>query len=80
MTEPQRDLADFCEWWPEDTRCPCYAQASFVLVRPSGETLGFTCTAHVPAWAGQVRGRYLVLERAEWEARGRGYRGRMLGG
>lgn len=64
----------------EGTRRPCYAPASLVLVRPSGATLGFTCTEHAPAWAGGIHGKYLVLERDEWEARGRGYRGRMLGG
>ena len=80
MTASQRDLADYCELWPEGTRRPCYAQASFVLVRPSGETLRFSCAEHLPAWAARVRGQYAVLERDEWEARGRGYRGRTLGG
>ena len=47
---------------------------------PSGQTVGFTCAAHAPAWAGRICGRYLVLERAEWEARGAGYRGVELGG
>jgi hypothetical protein len=28
-----------------------------------------------PAWAIRIQDRYLVLERDEWEARGRGYRG-----
>jgi hypothetical protein len=79
MNPAQRDFADYCEWWPEGTRRPCYAPASLVLVRPSGETLRFTCAEHAPAWAGRVQGRYLLLERAEWEARGRGYRGVMLG-
>jgi hypothetical protein len=58
---------------------PCYAPASLVLVRPSGETLRF-CAEHLPAWAARVRGQYTVLERDEWEALGCGYRGRMLGG
>jgi hypothetical protein len=80
MIAPQRDLADYCAWWLEDISRPCYAQASLVLVRPSGETLTFTCAEHAPMWAGHIRGRYLVLERAEWGARGCGYRGRMLGG
>jgi len=80
MTTPQRELADFCEWLADGTRRPCYAQASFVLVRPGGQTLRFTCAEHAPAWASRVQGRYLVLERDEWEARGGGYRGRMLGG
>ena len=40
----------------------------------------FTCAEHAPAWASQIRGRYLVLERAEWEMSGRGYRGVELGG
>ena len=80
MTNPQSDLADFCQWWPEGTRRPCYASASLVLVRPTGATLGFTCAEHLPAWVSQVHGRYLVLERDEWEARGGGYRGTALGG
>jgi hypothetical protein len=46
----------------------------------SGETLRFSCAEHREAWAGRIRGRYLVLERDEWEARGAGYRGPMLGG
>jgi hypothetical protein len=79
MTQPQRELADYCEWWLEDIRRPCHAPASLVLVRPSGETLGFTCAEHAPAWAGRIQGRYLMLDRAEWEARGSGYRGMMLG-
>jgi hypothetical protein len=80
VTHQQRELADFCEWWPEGQPRPCYAPASLVLVRPSGETLGFTCAEHAPAWANRIQGRYDVLERDEWEARGRGYRGGMLGG
>jgi hypothetical protein len=51
-----------------------------VIVRPSGETLSFSCGAHREAWAGRIGGAYLVLERAEWEAAGAGYRGKMLGG
>ena len=78
-TERQRTLADYCQWWPDGTCRPCYASASFVLACPSGETLGFTCAEHAPAWAGRIQGRYLVLECAEWEARGRGYRGVALG-
>jgi len=46
----------------------------------SGHTLRFTCAGHAPAWAGCIHGRYLVLERKEWEARGAGYRGLQLGG
>ena len=80
MTAPHRDLADYCEWFLEGTHCPCYAQASLVLVRATGETLRFTCAEHAPAWASRIQGRYLVLERDEWEARGAGYRGKMLGG
>jgi hypothetical protein len=49
-------------------------------VRPSGEALRFTCAEHLAAWATRIDGRYLVLERAEWEARGKGFRGTMLGG
>ena len=59
---------------------PCYALASLVLVRPNGETLDFSCAEHRKAWAARIRGPYLVLERDEWEARGAGYRGVMLGG
>jgi len=51
-----------------------------VFVRPNGEDLRFSCADHIPAWASRIQGRYLVLERDEWEARGRGYRGAMLGG
>jgi hypothetical protein len=78
-TEPSRELADFCEYLPDGSRRPCYAPAALVLVRPSGETLGFSCGAHLTGWAGRIRGAYLVLERDEWEARGAGYRGPMLG-
>ena len=80
MTEAQRSLADYCQWWPERTPRPCYGQAAYVLLRPSGETLRFTCAEHVPAWATRIQGRCLVLERDEWEARGAGYRGPALGG
>jgi len=80
MTELQRDLADYCEWLPDGSRQPCYAPARFVLVGPNGERLRFTCAEHAPAWATRVHGRYLVLERDEWEARGVGYRGPMLDG
>ena len=52
-----RTLADFCQWWPEGERRPCYSPAELVLVRPSGETLGFTCAEHAPAWAGRIHGR-----------------------
>ena len=51
-----------------------------MLVRPSAQILRLTCADHLPAWAGRIQGRYLVLERDEWEARGAGYRGPMLGG
>ena len=78
MTAP-RELADFCLWWPMGGR-PCYAPASLVLVRPSGETLRFSCAEHRDAWASRIRGRYVVLERPEWEVRGAGYRGAELGG
>jgi hypothetical protein len=80
MTQSQRDLPDYCEYLPEDTRRPCYAQASFVLARPDGQTLRFTCAEHLPAWESRVQGRYSVLERGQWEAQGWGYRGKMLGG
>lgn len=76
----QPTLADFCQWWPEGQRRPCYGPAGLVLVRTSGHTVGFTCATHAPAWAGRIHGRYLVLERDEWEARGAGYRGTELGG
>lgn len=77
---PERQLADCCEHFLEATRRPCDAPTSFVLARPSGETLRFTCAEHLPAWASQIQKRYLVLERNEWEKRGPGYRGVMLGG
>jgi hypothetical protein len=81
-TEAQRtrDLLGYCEYLPAGGRRPCYAPAPLVLVRPDGETLRFTCADHLPAWATRIQGRYLVLERDEWEARGAGYRGVMLGG
>jgi hypothetical protein len=73
-------LADYCEWLPDGSRRPCYAPAALVLVRPDGETLRFSCAEHRDAWAARIRGPYLVLGRDEWEARGAGYRGVMLGG
>ena len=79
-TSSQRDLAGYCEWLPDGSRQPCYAPAPLVLIRPSGETLRFTCAEHLPLWAGRVQGEYSVLSREEWVARGRGYRGKMLGG
>jgi hypothetical protein len=79
-TEGQRSLADFCEWWPLGETRPCYAPATIVLVRPSGERLRLSCAAHREAWAGQIRGGYSVLDLSAWEARGRGYRGAALGG
>jgi hypothetical protein len=76
-----RTLPDFCEYAELiGPSVPCYQQAHHVLVRPSGETLRFSCTPHLPAWASRVRGRYLVLSRETWEAQGGGYRGRHLGG
>ena len=80
MTEPQRELADFCEYLPDDSRQPCYAPAGFVLVRPGGQTLRFSCAEHRDAWAVRIQGRYEVLERDEWVRQGSGYRGRHLGG
>jgi hypothetical protein len=74
-TERRRTLADYCEWWPLGELRPCYAPATLVLVRPSGETLTFSCAAHRDGWAARIQGRYLVLERDEWEASGGGYRG-----
>jgi hypothetical protein len=59
---------------------PCYDEAAFVLLRSSGEWLAFSCSAHRAGWAARIGGDYLVLGRAEWEARGAGYRGVMLGG
>ncbi len=79
-TQPQPELPWFCEWWPLGSAAPCYAPAEFLLVRPSGETLRFTCAAHRDAWAERVRGASSVLERTAWEAQGGGYRGQMLGG
>lgn len=80
MADPQRDLADYRLFLPDGSREPCYAPASLGLVRPSGDTLGFSCAEHREAWAARIRGVYLVLERDEWEVRGAGYRGAMLGG
>ena len=79
-TTPRPELADYCEYLPDGSRRPCYAPAALVLVRPNGEALRFTCAEHLPPWATRIRGRYLVLERGEWERRSRGYRGAMLGG
>jgi hypothetical protein len=78
--DAQQTLADFREWLPNGSRQPCHAAAGLVLVRPSGHTLRFTCAAHAPAWAARIHGRYLLLEREEWEAQGGGYRGPALGG
>ena len=75
-----RELADYCEWLPDGSRQPCYAPASLVLVRPSGDTLRFTCGEHAPAWESQIHGKYVLLERDEWEVQGGGYRGPALGG
>ncbi len=80
MTQPQVQLADYCQYLPDGSRRPCYAPAGFVIVRPSGETLRFSCAEHREAWATRIRGRYLVLEKEEWVARGQGYRGPALGG
>ncbi len=80
MTQPQIQLADYCEYVPDGSRQPCFAPATLVLVRPSGDTLRFSCAEHLPAWASRIRGRYLVLERDEWEQSGAGYRGAELGG
>jgi len=80
MTRAYDGLAAYCEWWPEAEEHPCYAPASVVLVRPSGETLRFSCIEHGPGWAARILGEYRVLDLAEWEARGAGYRGVHLGG
>ena len=45
MTEAQRSLADYCLYLPDGSRQPCYAPAGFVLVRPGGNTLRFSCAA-----------------------------------
>jgi hypothetical protein len=79
-TEAQRSLADFCEYLPDGSRRPCYAPASLLFVRPGGQTLRFSCAEHREAWATRIQGRYHVLERDEWVARGAGYRRVMLGG
>jgi hypothetical protein len=78
--QAQRTLADFCEYLPDGSRQPCYAPAPLVLVRPSGDTVRFSCGEHREAWATRIRGKYLVLERDEWEARGAGYGGPDLAG
>ena len=80
MTEPAHQLADFCEYLPDGSRQPCYAWAGFVVVRPSGQTMRFTCAAHREAWAERIQVAYRVIERAAWESAGGGYRGPDLGG
>jgi hypothetical protein len=57
------EAADYCLWLPDGSRQPCYAPASLVLVRPSGDTLGFSCAEHRDAWATRIQGRYDVLTR-----------------
>ena len=79
-TDPQPTLADYCLWWPVGEPEPCYDEAAFVLLRSTGEWLAFSCGAHRASWAARIGGDYLELDRAEWEARGAGYRGVMLGG
>jgi hypothetical protein len=54
MKQCHAGLADWCEFLPEGSRRPCYAPAALVLVRPSGETVRFTCADHLPAWASQI--------------------------
>jgi hypothetical protein len=78
--QPQPELTHYCEWWPLGTAAPCYAPASFMLVRPSGERLRPTCAQHLEGWRAQIVGDYEALTLGEWESRGRGYRGRALGG
>jgi hypothetical protein len=80
MADPQRTLADYCLWLPDGSRQPWYGAATLVLVRPGGQTLRFSCADHREAWAARIGGRYDVLDRDEWEARGSGYRGAELGG
>lgn len=75
-----RALVDYCEWWPLRAPRPCYAPASLVLVRPVRKALRFSCAAHRDAWAECIRGMHSVLDRADWQAWGSGYRGPMLGG
>jgi hypothetical protein len=65
-------------WWPLGEK-PCYAPASYMLVRRNGETLSPTCAKHLEAWRTQIVGEYEALTLEEWEARGRGYRGAALG-
>ena len=79
-TDPQPTLAGYCLWWPVGEPEPCYDEAAFVLLRSSGEWLAFSCGAHRASWAARIGEDYLVLDRAEWEARGAGYRGPHLGG
>jgi hypothetical protein len=43
------DFADYWQYLPDGSRQPCYAPAFLVLVRPNGETLGFSCADHLPA-------------------------------
>jgi len=47
---------------------------------PQRETLSPTCAKHLEGWRAQIIGEYEALPLTEWEARGCGYRGAMLGG
>jgi len=51
-----------------------------VVAELSASHLRFSCAEHRDAWAARIQWKYLVLERDEWVARGRGYRGTELGG
>jgi hypothetical protein len=64
-TDPQPTFADFYEWLPDGSREPCYGPAGFVLVRPDGENLRFSCVKHREGWATRTRGPYRVVGRAE---------------
>jgi hypothetical protein len=48
MTQLQRELGDYCQWWPEGTRRPCYAPASVVLLRRSGGPCGLPARSTLP--------------------------------
>ena len=65
---------------PEGRGSPATRRATLVLVRPGGDTLGFSCAEHRDAWAARIRGEYQVLKRDQWVAQGAGYRGVMMGG
>ena len=67
MTQLQREVAHYCEYWPPGEPHPCHQPADLVLVRPKGELLRFTCSAHLSVWANLIQGEYFVLDCVECE-------------